>query len=240
MDAEWVEVFHGSHRETVVVGITNHLKFYFLPTLQRLFHKNLRSKSESTLSDFLEFLLVGTDTRTESSKCVSRTNHDRETNAVCCCQRILHRFHSLRDWSLQLCLIESLHKAVSVFCVHDSFHRCTQDFYTIFSKCAILIQFRSTIQSGLSTESQEDSIRTLLLDDFSDEIRSDGLEIDFVSDTFRSLNSGNVRIDKHWAHTFLSQSLQRLRARIVKFTCLSDFQCARTQNEHLTEFLFHK
>ena len=62
MDAQWVEVLHRSYGEAVVVGIADALELNLLPALQRLFYENLRSKGEGALGQFLEGLLVRTDT----------------------------------------------------------------------------------------------------------------------------------------------------------------------------------
>ena len=42
VDAQWVEILHVAHRDTVVVTVAHHFIFYFLPTFEALFHKDLR------------------------------------------------------------------------------------------------------------------------------------------------------------------------------------------------------
>ena len=62
VDTQGIEVLHRSYGEAVVVGIADALELNLLPALQRLFNENLRSEGESALGQFLEGLLVRTDT----------------------------------------------------------------------------------------------------------------------------------------------------------------------------------
>ena len=41
MDAQWIEVFHVTYGDTVVVTVTNHLVLNLLPTLQTLLYQYL-------------------------------------------------------------------------------------------------------------------------------------------------------------------------------------------------------
>ena len=125
MDAEGVEVLHRGHREATVVGVADALKLDLLPALQTLLHKDLRCEGEGRLCQFDEALLVGTDTRTETTQGVSRTDHDGEADLVGCLQGILHRLHSVAHRHFQIHLAQLLHEEVAVFCVHDSLYART-------------------------------------------------------------------------------------------------------------------
>ena len=62
MNAEGVEVLHRCNGEAMVVSVADGFEFNLLPALQRLLDKNLRSKGEGTLGQFLESFLVRADT----------------------------------------------------------------------------------------------------------------------------------------------------------------------------------
>ena len=102
MDTQWVEVLHGSYGEATVICIADALELNLLPALQTLFHEDLRSEGESAFCQFNECLLVGTDTRTQSSEGVSRTNHDGEADLMGSLQGIFHVLHRMTHWHLQV------------------------------------------------------------------------------------------------------------------------------------------
>ncbi len=194
MDAQRVEVFHAGHCKAVVVGITNHLKLDFFPTFQRFFYQNLLRESERTFSQFQEFFFVSTDTATKTSQGIGRTHHHRITDLTGSSDSIFHAFYSLAHRSLHLNLIQFLHEQVTVFCVHDSFYRCTQYFHSILIKNTLCVQFGTAVQCSLSAESQQDTVRTFFLDNLFYEISSYGKEIHFIGNSFRSLNGCDVRV----------------------------------------------
>ena len=194
MDTQRVEVFHACHCKAVVVCITDYLELNFFPTFQRLFYQNLFRESEGAFSQFQELFLILTDTAAQTTQCVSRSNHNREANAFSSRNSIFHALYSLADRSLHLDLVQFLHEEVTVFRIHDSFYRSTQYAYTIFIQDTTCVQLSTAVQGSLTTESQQDTIRLFLLDDFFYEISSYRQEINLICDTFRSLDSRNVRV----------------------------------------------
>ena len=58
MDAQRVEVLHITDGDTVIIAITHHLVFYFLPAFQRFLYENLRRERERFLCQAVEFLLI--------------------------------------------------------------------------------------------------------------------------------------------------------------------------------------
>ena len=194
MDTQRVEVLHRSHREAVVVGVADALKLNLLPSLQAFFHQNLGSKCKGTLSQFLESLLVRTDTTAQTAQCIGRTNHDGEADLMGSLQRVVHVLHSVAHGRLQANLIQLLHKQVAVLCIHDGLYRRAQHLYAILLQHASLIQFSTAVQRGLSAKSQQNAVGALLLDDFRHEVGGYRLEVHLVGNTFRRLNGRNVGV----------------------------------------------
>ena len=58
MDAQRVEILHITDGDTVIIAITHHLVFYFLPAFQRFLYENLRRERERFLCQAVEFLLI--------------------------------------------------------------------------------------------------------------------------------------------------------------------------------------
>ena len=226
MYAQWVEVLHRGYCEAMVVGITYHLKLNFLPSFQALLHKNLRSKCECALCNLLECLLVWTNTRTETTKGVSRTYHYREANAAGSLYGRLHSLASLAHRHFQINLVELLYEEVTVLSVHDSLYAGTKHLYAIFLQHARLIQLCTAVQRCLSTERQKYTVRAFLFYHFSYEMSVYRQEIHLVCNTLTRLNGCYVRIDKHTADTLFAQGFQSLRTRIVKLSGLTNFQSA--------------
>ena len=151
----------------------------------------------------------------------------------------VHRLNGMADGSLQASFVETAYKAVAVLGVHDSLDTCAQHFNAIFLQHTSLVEFGATVKRRLSTKGQENAIRALLFDNLRHEVSRHGLEINLVGNAFRRLNGGNVRIHEHALNSFLAQSLQGLRARVVEFACLSNLQGTAAQHQHLGKFLVH-
>ena len=111
---------------------------------------------------------------------------------------------------LHINLIESLHKELTVFRIHNSLHRSTQYLDIVFLQYTTLIEFNTTIQCSLSAKGQQDTVRTFFLYDTFYKKRLDWQEIDLVGNTLRSLHGSDIRIDEHRLHTLLTQRLQCL------------------------------
>ena len=232
MNAQRVEVFHACHREAVVVGIADYLEFNFLPTLQRLFYQNLLGESERAFGQFNEGFLVRTNTASQSTQSISRAHHHGVANLAGCLQCVLHALHSVALRSLHRNLVQLLHKEVTVFGVHNRLNGSTQHTHAIFLKNSVLVEFRTAVQRRLSAECQQNAVGTFFLDDFFHEIRSYRQEINLIGDTFRCLDSSNVRVYQNRTDTFFAQRLQRLRTGIVKLSGLTNLERTRTQDKH--------
>ena len=74
----------------------------------------------------------------------------------------------------------------------------------------IFIQFHTAVQCRLTAEREQDSLRTLLGNDFFHKERRHRKEVDLVCDSFRCLDRGNVRVDQDGLNAFFAQSLERL------------------------------
>ena len=154
-------------------------------------------------------------------------------------QGVVHVLNGMRDGYLQRDLSQLLHEQVAVLSVHDGFNRSAQHLYAILLQYTRLVQFCTTVQRCLTTKSQQDAVGALLLDNLRHEMRGDRLEVHLISNTFRSLDGCDVWVYQHRGDALLAQCLQRLRARVVKLACLSDFQGTRAEHEHLLQFLLH-
>ena len=141
--------------------------------------------------------------------------------------------------NLQVNFGELLYKEVAVFGVHNSLDTGSQHLNAVLLQHTLLIKLGATVQRRLSAKGQQNAVGALFLDNLSYKIGRHRLEINLIGNALRSLDCGDVWVYKHRGDSFLAQGLQSLRPRIVKLTCLSDFQRTRTKYEHLLQLLFH-
>ena len=203
MDAQRVDILHTDDRETMIVLVADHLELDLFPALQRLLDKDLGRIGERALGQRTQLRFVLADAAAHTAQGVSRTDHDRVTNAVGRRDGVVHRLDRLADRCLDLDLAQLLDKQVAIFGVHDRLDRGTQDLYPIFSQSTVIIQLRTTVQGCLPAKCQQDAIRFLFLDDLLHEIGRDRQEIDLVRDTIRCLDRRDVGVDQYRADAFL-------------------------------------
>ncbi len=116
----------------------------------------------------------------------------------------------MTDRGLDTYLVELLYEKITVFRVHDCLYRCAEYGHPIFLQSAVEEQFRATVKGSLSSEGKEDAVGTFLLDDAGYKKRCHWKEINLVSDTFRCLNSSDVRIHKNRTDAFFPEGFQCL------------------------------
>ena len=240
VDAQGVEVFHVTDRDTVVVPVSHHLVFYLFPALETLLHQHLWREREGFLRQLVQFFLIIGKSAAQSAQCVCGTDDNRITQFGSSLTHLLYILTGLAADGLDINLLEFLNKQFTVFRVHDGLYRSTQHLDVVFLEHATLIQLHTTVEGCLSSKTEQDSVWTLLLNDALHKIGLYWQEINLVCDTLGSLHCSNIGIDKHRGDTFLAQRLQRLRPRIVKLACLAYLQCAGTQQQYfLYTFILH-
>ena len=131
MDSQRVEVLHITHRNAVVITVTDHFVFNLLPALERLFHKDLPGIAERCRCHFFQFTVIGTETGTQASKCIRGPHYDRISY-------LPNHIHSLRNGchrdaarSLYSDFTHHVGKTFPVFSVDNGFYRCAKDLHTI-------------------------------------------------------------------------------------------------------------
>ena len=239
MYAERVKILHRCDGEAVVVGVAYDLKLYLLPSLQALLDEHLWRECESRLGNLLELSLCLADTRAESAERVSRAYHYRISNLPCSLDSVVERLTRLRYRHLEVDLVELLHEEVAVLGVHDGLDTRTEHPHPILLEHSRLEKLCANIETCLSAPCQHDAVGALLLDNLSNKKGIDWQEINLVSNTLRGLDSSHVRIDEYGTDALLAERFQRLRARVVKFTCLSYLQGARAQDKNLLYLFLH-
>ena len=195
----------------MVVGVADDFELDFFPAFQRFFHQDLGRESKGAFSQFDKGFFIGADAASQSAQRVCRTYHHRITDAAGCVDGVFRVLYRMADRGFQWNFVQLLYEKVTVFGVHNRFYRGAQYLYAVFFQRAVLVQFRSAIQCGLSSECQQDAVGAFFLDDFRNEMRSDRQEIYLVGNAFRSLYRSDVRVNQYRADAFLAQCFQGLR-----------------------------
>ena len=128
---------------------------------------------------------------------------------------------------LHIYLVEFLHEEVAVLSIDNGLNGSTQHLDTIFLQDTLFVEFHTAVQRRLTTERQQDAVRTLFLNDALHELGRHGLEIHSVSDILRGLHRCNIGVNQHRMNTLFLQRLQCLCTAIVELTGLSNLQGTR-------------
>ena len=127
-----------------------------------------------------------------------------------CTACIFGRLYGVALDRLDADLVELASEEVTVFRVHDGLDGRTQDLDVILLEDAALMECYTAVESRLSTEGKENSLRTLLLDDLLDEEGGDGEEVDLVRNAFGGLYRGDVGVDEYGAYPLFAHGLECL------------------------------
>ena len=126
-------------------------------------------------------------------------------------------------------LSQTLDEQVSVFGIADGLDRRAQNLDAMLRKHTAVMQRETAVQGSLAAERERDRIHALFDDDFLDEFRGDGDEIDAIRQSRAGLDSGDVRVHQNRGDTFFTQRLDCLRAGVIELARLSDLQRARAE-----------
>lgn len=221
---EWIEVLHVANGDTVISAITDNLVLNLLPALHALLDQYLRTSCECFGTKSAQLILVLSKSRSKTTKCVRSTNDDGETNGFRSSNRVIRVSRCTALGALLANLLHGGSKQLPVLRGDNCLYGSAQNLNTELSK--LVLQLNTDVQSCLATECYVDSIRFLEFDDFSNKLRSDGQEVDFVRQAFRCRDGGDVRVDHDSVNSLLLERLYGLRTGVVEFTCLTDGQAA--------------
>ena len=169
--------------------------------------------------------MVVAETTTEAAECVSCTHDDRIAELFCSSDSRLDRCHSLALDGFNVDFVEFLDEEFTVFGVHDSLYRRTEHLDVVFFKDTFFVELDATVESSLTAECEQNTVRAFLFDYLLNEVRSDREEVDLVGKAFACLHGSNVRVDQDSLDVFFLHCLESLRAAIVEFACFANLQC---------------
>lgn len=227
----WTTHLHVTDRDTVVSAISNNLVLDLLPSLHTLLNQNLGRNGESLATEVAELLLVFGETGSQTTESKGSSDNDREPNLGGSLQGLLKVGGRSRFGALFANLLHGSSEHFSIFGGDDGFDGSTENLDAELGK--LILELDTDTQGGLTTESTVDTVRFLVLDDLEHKVWSDGQEVDLVGQTLGRLDGGNVWIDQDGIDTFLLESLDSLRSRIVEFSGLTNRKTTGSENKNL-------
>ena len=192
----------------------------------------MRGEREGFLCQFIQLLLVVAETRAESAEGIGCAEDDGVAQALCGSPRLLDGEACLALDGLDIYLVQTLHEEFAVFGVDNRLHGCTKYLHAVFLQRAVLVKRHTTVEGSLSAKGEQNAVGALFLYHLGYEERGDGQEINLVCYALAGLHRGDIRVDEHCVDTFLAQGFQRLRAGVVKFTCLTNLEGTGTENKN--------
>lgn len=125
-----------------------------------------------------------------------------------------------------------MYKKLAVLGVHDGSDRCAENFYVVFFKHSVFVQAYSAVEGCLSAKCEQYAVGAFFFYYFLDKQGCDRQKVYFVGKSFGCLYSSDIGIDQDSGDAFLLESLQRLRAGVVKFAGFADFQGSAPEEQY--------
>ena len=159
-----VKVFHGTDGNCIACTVTNYFKLNFLPAGNTFFHKNLvnRGAVQSVLTNFPQFLFVGSNTTTSSTKGKGGTNNNRIANLSSKIQGRVQICYNLRRNTRLTNGLHGILEHLAVFCSVNSFRTSTQQPHSMLSQKAFFSQLHRKGQACLATQGRKQAIGLFL------------------------------------------------------------------------------
>ena len=168
VDAKGVEVLHVADGDAVVGGVADNLILDFLPALQGLLDQDLRGESERPGGHVAELLLVMRESRSKTAQSVGSANDDGVSNNLGGFQSLLNGSDSDRLGDGDVDLSEGLGEEFSVLTGLEGLNWRSQDLDSVLLEKTHALHLDTQVQGGLATESEEDSVWLLALDNIFD------------------------------------------------------------------------
>jgi hypothetical protein len=216
VDTQRVKVLHVAHGDTVVISVANDLVLDLLPALEGLLDENLGSQRQGARRQITELVGVGSETRAETTKSIGGADNDGVTDLLGGLQSIIDGTDGNGLSNGDVDLVESLGEQVTVLTSLQSLDGSAENLDAVALEDTHAVHLHTQVESGLTTEGQEDTVGALTLDNVGDIFGGDGKIVDLVGQLVVGLDGRDIRVDQDGLNTSLLQSLESLRACISR------------------------
>jgi hypothetical protein len=165
---------HVAANDNVVGGVTDNLVLELLPSLERLLDEDLRGEGERFGGKVTELVLVLSETGSESTEGEGGTEDDGVTDLLGGDEGVVDARDGGRGGGGNANLLESLDEEVAVLGNLKSADLGTENLDTETLQDTHLLELDTDVEGGLSTESEEDTVGALLLENVGDVFGGNG------------------------------------------------------------------
>ena len=232
--AHRVDVLHVADGDGRVVAVADHLVLDLLVALDALLDEHLvhGREEERIAHDLAELRLVVGEAAARAAQREGRAQHHRIADALRGREALLHRVGDLRGQHRLAERLAQLLEQLAVLGPLDAVERRAEDLHLALLQDALAGQLHGEVEARLAAEARHDGVRTLVADDLGHVFERQRLHVHLVGDVRVGHDRGRVGVHQHHFVTLLLERKARLRARIVEFGGLTDYDRARADDHH--------
>ena len=232
-----VYVLHIAYGNRCVITVTHYLVLYLLVSLDALLNEHLMSwrNRKCTANHLSKFRFVIRKSAARASERKRRPEHNRESNPasnlepfifIICNLRLQHR---LTEFLAQL--LEQL----PVLGTLDAVTLGTKQLRSALAQHTFFIQLHCEIESGLSADSRQNGIRSLVPDYPGEIFQGERFHINLVRHRRISHYRRRIGIAQYHFITLFSKRYACLGTGVVELCCLSDHDWPRPDYENFPD-----
>jgi len=239
MDAHGVYILNETNGDHLVFGVADHLEFQLLPPQHRLLDKYLVDETDrkTPACHHAEFLHIIDHTTADAPHGIGWAHHHRVTQSGSHLLGILHRIDGRAASHLNTQGIHHLLKGNPVLPLLDGVGVHTDYLHTILFKDSLFIKQQRKVQRRLSAQVGQQRIRPFLADDLFQGILIQRLDIGDVGHLRVGHDGGRIGVDQHDLIPQGTERFARLRSGVIKFTCLSNDDRSRPDDQYLANVI---
>ncbi len=224
VNAHRVDILHAADGDGMIRPIAHDFKFDFLVALDALFDQDLmhRGQAERALAHFHQLRFVVGKAAAGSAQREGGTQHHRVTDALCRGLGLLQRIGDLGGDDRFADGLAQLLEQLTILRPLDTVRRGAQKSGLALGQNALLGQLHGKVQAGLSADTGNDRVRTLLPQDPGHILQIQRFHVDLVRDGCIGHNGGRVGVHQQNLIALLFQRKAGLRSRVVELRCLTD------------------
>ena len=232
--AHRVDVLHVADGDGRVVAVADHLVLDLLVALDALLDEHLvhGREEERIAHDLAELRLVVGEAAARAAQREGRAQHHGIADALRGREALLHRVGDLRGQHRLAERLAQLLEQLAVLGPLDAVERRAEDLHLALLQDALAGQLHGEVEARLAAEARHDGVRTLVADDLGHVFERQRLHVHLVGDVRVGHDRGRVGVHQHHFVTLLLERKARLRARIVEFGGLTDYDRARADDHH--------
>ena len=237
VDPHRIDIFHIADGDRRARVIAEHFVFDLLPSSHAALNQHLADRAgQQTFRGYRgQRMWICGDATARSPKRERRPYHHRIAEGRAGLERLPDR---VRRPALQHGLPETHHgssKSLPVLGVLDGQQRRSEQRHAIPIRDPGLGQSQREVQTGLTSQGGQQSVRALRRDDRRHKLRGQRLDVDAVGHLDIGHDGGRVAVDKDDLNALLAEGAAGLGAGVVKLSSLADDNRSRADDKDLPD-----